>query len=530
MLKIATSGEMQRIDRKTIDEYGISGTVLMERAGLSVVSRINELYPDRDIIVLCGGGNNGGDGLVIARVLHNQGRNVKVFLAATRGTLKGDAGINYSAAKKFGVPIAPMKHFLSRSSPRGSRNCLMVDALLGTGLIKNVRTPLSDVIIKVNRMSSPVMSVDIPSGISSDNGRIMGYAVKAHCTVTFGLPKRGHLLHPGAGHRGQLFIEDIGFPRTLLESGHIRIHMPEKRDILKLLPARPECSHKGSYGHVLIVAGSKGKTGAALMAARACLRTGAGLVTIAIPESLLKTFQSRVTEEMILPLPDTGKGTVSMNAANVILDFLGKRGNVLALGPGLSVDREISRLVSILIRESRAPLVIDADGLNAIAGHPGVLKKSRMPVIITPHAGEMARLLKKRSEVSGQRSGKPELSGLREDIEGERINAVQVFAKKNKCYVVLKGAPTVTAEPGGKAFINSTGNAGMATAGTGDVLTGMISAFLAQGLSPQNAAILGVYMHGLTGDIVSEKKGQISLIASDIVKAIPDAVVRFIKP
>ncbi len=525
MLKVATAEEMQRIDRVTIESYGIAGIVLMERAGLAVVTKMNELFFREAangqratdnckpaVVILCGGGNNGGDGFVIARILQNLGRNVEVFLSADPENLKGDARINYDAAKKFGVKISPVDEFPARYPPLAGNHCIVVDALLGTGLSKEVRTPLSDVINAVNRSACPVVSVDIPSGISSDTGQIMGCAIKARYTVTFGLPKRGHLIYPGAGYAGRLFVEEIGFPVKLLKSEKIRINLPEREDIISLLPARPEYSHKGTYGHVLLVAGSRGKTGAALMAAKACLRAGAGLVTIGIPESLVGTFQSRVTEEMLLPLADKGNGTISFESAGAILEFLKKRADVLATGPGLSVDDEITELISLLAAESGSPMVIDADGLNAIAGETGVLKDARSPVILTPHIGEMARLL---------HSQKPGEDSIRAVIEKDRINTAISFAGKTGAYLVLKGAPTVTATPGGDAFINPTGNPGMASAGAGDVLTGIISAFLAQGLSPRNASVLGVYMHGLAGDIAAGKKGLRSLIASDIIREIP---------
>jgi NAD(P)H-hydrate epimerase len=479
--------------------------------------------------VICGGGNNGGDGFVIARILHNQGRDVEVYLTAGPGKLKGDAKINYNAAKKFGVNIYPVKKFLAFGVSRISRKWLIVDALLGTGLSKEVRSPFSDVINKVNRLSCPVVAVDIPSGISSDTGQVMGCAVKAQCTVTFGLPKRGHFLFPGAEYSGELFTEDIGFPNSLLRSDNIRVHSVQRSDAGALLLPRSKNSHKGTYGHVLLVAGSKGKTGAALMAAKACLRAGAGLVTIGIPESLVNAFQSRVTEEMILPLADKGDGTVSFSAADDILDFLRKRGNVLAIGPGLSVDKEISKLVRKLITESTVPIVVDADGLNAVAGKTSILRKSRAPVVLTPHAGEMGRLLKQRSAVSGQRSGTDYsrgdsgISGS-DYMERDRIETAVSFAKENRVYLVLKGAPTITAIPDGRSFINSSGNPGMSTAGTGDVLTGMISALLAQNLDARDASVLGVYLHGIAGDAVARQKGVRSLVASDIIKTIPSVI------
>ncbi len=563
MLKVVTTKEMQEIDRITIERYGIAGTILMERAGLAVASKIYEIFfrgtdnpveaihelplqksGNLKIIVFCGGGNNGGDGFVAARILHNQGRDVEVCLAVKPEELKGDAEINYNAAIQFGVKIYPIKRFLTlygrfMKRPYGRayshtplHQILIVDALLGTGLNKDIRGSLSEVINKINRLSLPVVSIDIPSGISSDTGQIMGCAVKAQVTVTFGLPKRGHYIYPGAEYTGKLYVEDIGFPRKLTGSEKIKVNLPQKEDIISLLPERPRYSHKGTYGHVLLIAGSKGKTGAALMAAKACLRTGAGLVTIGVPESLVSSFQSRVTEEMILPLADKGNGTLSFKSADAILGFLKKQANVLAIGPGLSADGEISELICRLVINSNIPIVIDADGLNALSGKTGILKKGKAPIILTPHVGEMARMLQ-RSAVSGQRSAEKlkiqskEFS-LREGIEKDRINIALAFAKKYRTYLVLKGVPTVIASPDGNAFINSTGNPGMATAGTGDILTGMISSFLAQRLSPQNASILGVYLHGLAGDIAAQKKGELSIVATDLINAIP-AVFRSVK-
>jgi NAD(P)H-hydrate epimerase len=532
MIKVATSKEMQQIDRDTIRKYGISGAVLMERAGLAVVNRINELIFTLDfqlstlnsqqpkVVVLCGGGNNGGDGFVIARVLHNRGMNVEVYLFADSHDLKGDARINYIAARKFGVKIAPARKFLKLHSSYFTPNVLIVDALLGTGLKKDVRPPLKDIVNKVNRVSSIVVSVDISSGISADTGQIMGSAVKAHVTVTFGLPKKGHIQYPGAEYTGKLFIEDIGFPGKLLDSEKLNVNLFQKNDASLLLPERQRFSHKGSFGHVLLVAGSRGKTGAAIMAARACLRSGAGLVTVGIPETLVRNFQSRVTEEMILPLPDKGDGTLSLSAADRISEFIKRKASVLAIGPGISTDKEISRLIEKVISSVAIPMIIDADGLNALSLSRASLKKNRSPVILTPHPGEMARLLRSRRIASGVKGERDMLKLIEED----RIGTALKYAKKSGTYLVLKGVPTIIATPGGNAYVNSTGNSGMASAGTGDVLTGMISGFIAQGLGPLNASLLGVYVHGLAGDVMAEKKGEHSLIASDMIKAIPNVL------
>ena len=485
------------------------------------------------IIVLCGGGNNGGDGLVTARILHNQGRDVEVFLAARPRDLKGDAKINYNAAKKFGVKIFPVKRFLTlygrfmkRPYQKGYRHTppgqiLIIDALLGTGLNRDARRPISEVIKKINELSMPVVSIDIPSGISSDTGQILGGAVRARITVTFGLPKRGHYLYPGAEYSGDLSIEDIGFPHGLTSSEKIKVNLPQEKDIISLMPERPKYSHKGTYGHVLLIAGSRGKTGAALMAAKACLRSGAGLVTIGVPESLISSLQSRVTEEMLLPLYDKGNGTLSLKSAADILSFLKKKANVLAIGPGLSVDDEISELIGRLIIKAHTPMVIDADGLNAIAGRMSMLNKCKAPVVLTPHVGEMARLLQG-SRVRVQGSEKERIA----EIEQDRIGMALSFSKKTGTYLVLKGVPTVIATPDGNAFVNQTGNPGMATAGTGDVLTGIISSLLAQRITPQNASILGVYLHGLAGDIAAQKKGRYALVASDLINTFPGVLRR----
>jgi len=512
-MKVVTAEEMRVIDRRTIEGYSIPGSVLMERAGLAVASRIKEAFSPRKVIIIAGSGNNGGDGLVVARNLYNEGWDVKVFLTVKPEDLKGDALLQYRIAVKFGLKIFPINEFLTNYSSLITRHCILVDALFGTGLSKNVTGALSEVISYLNRSNVPIFSVDIPSGISSDNGQIMGKAVRADYTVTFGLPKRGHLLYPGAQHSGKLFIEDIGFPKELLNSEKLHIELLTKDKVSPLIPQRPRYSHKGNYGHVLIIAGSKGKTGAAIMAAKACLRSGAGLVTLGIPKSLADVFQSRVTEEMILALPDKGDGTLSQRASRVILNFLNERATTLAIGPGIGISSDTKKLMEILIKTSTTPMLIDADGINSLKGERAIFSKVKAPIILTPHPGEMARLLGKQKGVSVKT----------QDIERNRINVPFSFAKETGTYLVLKGVPTIIAGPDGMAYINSTGNPGMASAGTGDVLTGMISAFLSQGLSPTHASILGVYMHGFAGDSAAAEKGEHPLIATDIIEKIPFA-------
>src|SRR4030042_7029638 len=530
-MKVVTAEEMRIIDRGTIEGYSIPGSVLMERAGLAVASRIKETFSPRKVIIIAGSGNNGGDGLVVARNLYNEGWDVKVFLTVKPEDLKGDALLQYRIAVKFGLKIYPINEFLTNCSSLITRHCILVDALLGTGISKKVTGLLPEVISYLNRSNVPIISVDIPSGVSSDNGQIMGEAVRADYTVTFGLSKRGHLLYPGAQHSGKLFIEYIGFPKELLNSEKLHIELLTKDKVSPLIPQRPSYSHKANYGHVLIIAGSKGKTGAAIVAAKACLRSVAGLVTLGIPKSLADVFQSRVTEEMILALPDKGDGTLSQRASKVILNFLNERANTLAIGPGIGISSDTKKLMEILIKTSTTPMLIDADGINSLKGERAIFSKLKAPIILTPHLGEMAGLLNPPSPPftkGGQggviaKRGKRKITVSIQDIERNKINVPVSFAKETGTYLVLKGVPTIIAGPDGMAYINSTGNPGMASAGTGDVLTGMISAFLSQGLSPTHASILGVYMHGFAGDSAVAEKGEHPLIATDIIEKIPFA-------
>ncbi|MDA8215665.1 MAG: NAD(P)H-hydrate dehydratase [Nitrospiraceae bacterium] len=529
-VKVITADEMREIDRISIEEYGIPGIVLMERAGLAVALKVKEFYPDKKIVVLCGGGNNGGDGLVAARNLHNRGFKVSVLIFAKKNSLSPDCNAQYQIAKKIGIPV----EFRKDLNERDVHGAVLIDAVFGTGLSRPVKGSLAGVFAFINDSDVPVVAVDIPSGISSDTGEILGEAIMADYTVTFGLAKRGHLLYPGAEYTGRLFVEDIGFPAKILASEKINVDMIDREMVSGLIPLRPKYSHKGDYGHVLIVAGSRGKTGAALMAAKACLRSGSGLVTLAVPESLMNIFQGRVTEEMTLPLPDDGSGVLSSKAIDVILNFAAQKIDVIAIGPGIGVSNDTEKIMNELIQKSTVPMVIDADAINSIASpHPplgkggqrggiskgaiGLLRKAKSPIVITPHPGEMARLLSQESEKE-----------IKIKIEKDRIDTAMSFSKETGTYLVLKGVPTIVTEPEGRAFINTTGNPGMATAGTGDVLTGIIASLLGQSLNPVNASLLGVYIHGFAGDMAAKGKGEHSLIATDIIDSLPDAFVQLL--
>lgn len=504
-MKVATADAMQRIDSMTMDDYGVLSSALMERAGLAVAQKIRDLFERRKVVVLSGGGNNGGDGIVAARNLFNWGWNVKVFLLASENKLSPDCRAQYKTAKKMKVPI----EFRTGIGKTDLHSAVVVDAIFGTGIKNTVRPPISEIISFLNSSEAPVLSVDMPSGISSDRGSVMGEAVRADYTVTFGLPKVGHLLYPGAEYTGKLFVEDIGFPEGLLTAGSLYIQTIEKTDAALIVPARPADSHKGDYGRILIVAGSKGRTGAARMAAKACLRAGAGLVTIGVPETLAGIFQSGTMEEMVLPLTDRGDGSLSFKAVDEILSFISESADVLAIGPGIGVSDDTTKLMRELIANSTAPMVIDADGINSIKGDPSIFRKAKSPVILTPHPKEMNRLINGTLDSS--------------KMETDKVSLSLSYAKKTGTYLVLKGAPTVIAEPGGKVFINTTGNPGMATAGTGDVLTGIVAAFLGQAMNPLDASVLGAYMHGLAGDIAASKMGMHSMIATDIIEHLSGA-------
>ena len=496
---------MQRVDQKTIKSYGIAAPVLMERAGLAVVSRITERFEPGKVLVIAGTGNNGGDGIMAARELNNMGIGYRasVLIAGKKDKLSRDAMAQYRTAMEFGVPI----RFTTKPRIEDFHGAVVIDALFGTGLSKDIKGSFAVIVDMINDSGCPVVSVDIPSGVSADTGQVLGTAVQADITVTFGALKRGHLLYPGAELSGEVFVQDIGFPRHLL--AEISCNVLGSQEVGLLIPERAPDSHKGDFGHLLVIAGSSGKTGAAFMAAEAAMRTGAGLVTLAAPHDLAAIYQSRVTEAMVLPLPSTGEGAFSGNAIGEILDFAATSATAIALGPGIGLDPDTAGLVRELLEQSPVPVVLDADGINALGKKAeSILGASRSPVILTPHPGEFSR-------ISG-------LSAL--EIQADRPEAALSFAKKSGSYLVLKGAPTVIAGPEGELFINTTGGTALSKGGSGDVLTGITGALSAMGMSPLEASLLGVYLHGLAGDMAADTLGDFSVLASDITGRIPDAM------
>jgi len=488
---------------RTIKSFGIPGSVLMERAGLALVSRLTDKLDGRRTLVISGTGNNGGDGIMAARELHNMGYRTSVTVIGKKDSMSPDCRSQYKAASEFGVPI----RFGSSPRPEEFHGAFVLDALFGTGLSKEVKGAHARTIGLINSSGCPVASVDIPSGISADTGQVLGTAVWADMTVTFGALKRGHLLYPGAEMSGEVFVHDIGFPHQLING--ISCNVLGSDEIRLLLPERAPDSHKGDFGHLLIVAGSRGRTGAAFMASEAALRTGAGLVTLAAPEDLAAIYQSRVTEAMVLPLPSTGEGAFSLDALEGILDFAARKATAIAIGPGLGQEESTARLVREIIGNSPVPVVLDADGINCLGSRgASIVNKSRSPIVLTPHPGEFSRI-----------------SGMSvSETQADRPSAAGLLAKKSGAIVVLKGAPTVIAGPEGELFINTTGGPALSKGGTGDVLTGFVGGFAAMGMSPLESSLLGVYLHGLSGDIAAEAFGDLPVLATDVINSFPSAL------
>lgn len=511
-LKLVTAEEMRRLDRDAIEGYGIPSLLLMERAGEAVAWAVHRHFPDsRAVTVLCGKGNNGGDGLVAGRYLVQSGIRCRAFLLGEPSTLSGDPRTQIDLfARHGGEAVSLNEETLPEFERAVAESDLVIDALFGTGLSKPIEGLAARAIRAVNSSGRPVLAVDMPSGLDADTGQILGEAVAAVRTITFGLPKRGLYIGAGAERAGIVETAHIGFPDAAVAALGASSYLMLEDDIGERLPPvrRPD-SHKGSYGHVLIIAGSRRLGGAAGLAALSALRGGAGAVTLGLPESIHADLGRIPLEVMTAPLPETSEGTLSRVAAKPIAELIAGK-TVLALGPGLSTHPETEALVRDIVADCPIPLVIDADGLNALAGHTDLLKSARAPVIVTPHPGEMARLLRRPSS----------------EIQADRIGAASHFSSEFGVTCALKGFRSIVAVRNGESFVNTTGNPGMATAGAGDVLTGLIAALIAQGLWPEEAARVGVFLHGLAGDLAAETMGMESLIAGDIINALPRAYRR----
>jgi NAD(P)H-hydrate epimerase len=508
-LKAVTAEVMQQLDRRTIEEYGIAGLSLMERAGAGTAAIIQQRFgniANPSALILAGKGNNGGDGLVIARILAGQGWRVEVLLFAATAALSGDAKANFER-----LPQSVTVTAVTASLPAIMAGCadftVLVDALFGTGLTNGLSGVIAEAAAVINASGRPVVAVDIPSGVDASTGRVPGEAVSAALTVSFGLAKVGQLLFPGAAYCGELIVNDIGIPDELCAAAPGITYLDEAHAATLLQP-RSRTAHKGDNGHVLIVAGSKGKSGAAAMAANSAMRSGAGLVTLAVPESVHAILELKTTEAMTVPLSGCPAGSIGYDAVEEICTQVSGK-SVLAIGPGVGRTAETAAVVRRVIADSVLPLIIDADGLNAVAADLAVVAGSQAPfIIMTPHPGEMANL-----------------AGIATaDVVGDRLETARKFAAVHHVYLVLKGARTVIAAPDGSIAINGSGNPGMASGGSGDVLTGVIAALVAQGYEPFPACCLGVFIHGFAADLVAIDKGELGLIATDIQEMLPYAL------
>lgn len=508
-MRLLTSEQMREADRRTIEDIGIPGVVLMENAGRALADalcrRYEQLRPG-PVLVLCGKGNNGGDGYVVARHLQERGWRTQTVVLADREKITGDAAVFLQALINSRAPVEFVGNGEWRDAADREEPAVLVDAMLGTGLSSDVRGVYADVTDWMNEHPAPVAAVDIPSGIDASSGRVLGRAVRADLTVSFAFAKLGHAGYPGVDYVGELQVADIGIPPQAARSEggeHLLLEAPEAA---RMLPRRPGAGHKGSFGHVLVVAGASGTSGAAAMTARGAQRSGSGLVSVGCPRAIHDILEVKLTEAMTAPLSDL-EGTLCLVAFDEILELVrGKQ--VLALGPGLGTRDETVQLVRRLVRSCDVPMVIDADGLNALAGHPDCLKERReATTILTPHPGEMARLTG--SSVT--------------DIEADRLNAARDFATEHGVVVLLKGARTVVAGPKGDVRINSAGNSGLASGGMGDVLTGLIAGLLGQGLCGLDAAALGSYLHGLAADNLAARRGEAGMTAGDLLRELPAA-------
>jgi NAD(P)H-hydrate epimerase len=511
-LRVLNSVQMREADRRTIEEIGVPSLVLMENAGRQAVAAIEAMHGDLlsgQVAVLCGRGNNGGDGFVVARTLAQRNVDVSVFLLGRVADVRGDARVNLEILGRLSVTVVEIADGAAWELHLSQvRDCsLIVDAIFGTGLNAPVSGLVESVIADLNSSGIPVVSIDLPSGLSADSNDPIGPSVEADTTVTLAAPKLPLVLPPGEAHAGDIVIADIGIPTSVLDAlDGPRLELLTRHGMRELITPRPADSHKGDYGRVLVVAGSPGKTGAAHLAAVGALRSGAGLVTVATPSACQAIVAAMGPEYMTEGLAE-GLAGIEVDGVDRVLDMAR---DVIAIGPGIGQAPGTRAFVKSLVDRATMPLVIDADGLNAFADDPDRLAgREGRDVIITPHPGEMARLV-----------------GMSTDeVQSSRLEIARNFAIAHRVYVVLKGYRTLIATPDERVFINPTGNPGMATGGTGDVLTGMIAAWLAQLLDAEAACKLAVYLHGMAGDLAEADAGEVAMTSVDLAGHIGDAIL-----
>ena len=513
-MKIVSATQMAQIDRRTIEEFGIPGEKLMERAGEGVFRAVTRLLAEREggVLLFAGKGNNGGDAFVVARLLQKAGIVNLTVLLGEEPELKGDAATNFARLKETAAEIIVAHEAKDLQKVRVEGFPVIVDGIFGTGMKGAAQGFYAEAIEFINCASErdrKVVAIDIPSGINGDTGIHEGPCVRADVTVTMGLPKVGLLRADALNFIGKLEVVDIGIPAQVIEEATGPADLLTETEMSALIARRKRITHKGDYGRVFVLAGSRGLTGAAAMVCSAAMRAGSGLVFLGIPASLNPILEVKLTEPMTVPLDETPEGTVAFSALPKVLEQLSRCTNAI-IGPGLSTHPETARLVEAILQQAKVPLLIDADGLNCLQGKTDLLRRYPAPLIITPHPGEMSRL-----------------TGL----EAQHIleNSWEVaadFAKENGVIVILKSAETVIADADGSLYINIAGDAGMATGGMGDVLSGVVASLVGQGLKPVHAAKLGTFVHGIAGEMGVQEKGQLSLIASDVVELLPAAFER----
>jgi ADP-dependent NAD(P)H-hydrate dehydratase / NAD(P)H-hydrate epimerase len=511
-VKLPTPPEMAALERQAQEKYGITVSALMERAGARTAEVARTLLrsrPGRRVVVIAGKGNNGGDGLVAARHLAGECP-LRVLLVAPADEFRGEPAAHLDALREKHVRILEA-HVLGDDDLETTlrETDLLVDAIFGTGFRGPAQGVPARVIEAANRSGAPILAVDVPSGSDAATGQADPPCIRAVATVTMGLPKLGVVQYPAAACAGHLFVADIGFPQALIEEAPIRTSLALAARVDRTIPRRAPDSHKGRFGRVAVIAGARGFAGAAVLAARGAIRMGAGLVTVGIPFSLATVLPASLPEAMTRPLAETDAGTLAESAYADALEFA-LEATAVALGPGLTTHPEVVALVRRLLPRLERPVVVDADGLNALGGEAGRLHDCPGPVVITPHPGEMARLFGTTVEA----------------VQRDRPAAARDAARATGAVVVLKGARTVVAGPDGRALIIPTGNAAMATGGMGDVLTGAIASLLGQRLPPLDAAACGAYLHGLAGDLAAASRGEAGLLAHEVADAIPGALAR----
>lgn len=518
-MRVLTAEAMREVDRSAIEGLGLPGLVLMENAALGVVDAIGEaggkIGEATSAAVFCGPGNNGGDGFAIARHLAVRGWEVRIFLVLGKSEPGGDAGVELAVCRRMGLTIDEVRDSAGvRAALDAARDLdLTIDALFGTGLGRALEGVFAEVVTGMNELPVPRVAVDLPSGLDASRHELIGPCVQADLTVTFAAPKVAHVLPPASEAVGELAIADLGIPPRLVdevEEPAGRLHLLVREELAGLLPPRERNGHKGSYGHALLVAGAPGKAGAAILSARGAVRAGAGLVTIGVPEPILQTVDLGSIESMTLALPAGSSGLISKDAVERVLDAAQGKA-VLALGPGLGQEPETAAAIRRIVLEAPLPVVADADALNAFAGRAGDLKDRPDATVLTPHPGELGRLL-----------------GIETaEIQKDRVAAARRAAAETGAIVVLKGSLTLIASPEKEVWINPTGNSGMATGGSGDVLTGLLAGLLAQreafALDEIDAVLLAVYLHGLAGDLAAAKLGEQALSAGDLLDFLPAA-------